>query len=28
LAKFCLLLAAHIPDEKERRAFLAAHGAE
>jgi len=28
LAKFCLLLAAHIPDEKERKAFLAAHGAE
>jgi serine/threonine-protein kinase len=28
MAKFCLLLAAHIPDEKERRAFLAAHGAE
>src|SRR5215471_19055317 len=28
LAKFCLLLAAHIPDEKERTAFLAAHGAE
>ena len=28
LARFCLLLAAHIPDEKERKAFLAAHGAE
>jgi serine/threonine-protein kinase len=28
LAKFCLLLAAHIPDEKQRKAFLAAHGAE
>jgi eukaryotic-like serine/threonine-protein kinase len=28
LAKFCLVLAAHIPDEKERRAFLDAHGAQ
>jgi serine/threonine-protein kinase len=28
LARFCLLLAAHIPDEKQRKAFLAAHGAE
>ena len=28
LAKLCLVLAAHIPDERERRAFLNAHGAE
>jgi serine/threonine-protein kinase len=28
LAKLCLLLAAHIPDERERKAFLDAHGAE
>ena len=28
MAKFCLLLAAHIPDEKERRAFLTTHGSE
>jgi serine/threonine-protein kinase len=28
MPKFCLLLAAHIRDEKERKAFLAAHGAE
>jgi eukaryotic-like serine/threonine-protein kinase len=27
LAKFCLVLATHIPDERERRAFLNAHGA-
>jgi serine/threonine-protein kinase len=27
LAKLCLVLAAHIPDERERRAFLNAHGA-
>ena len=28
LAKLCLVLATHIPDERERRAFLNAHGAE
>jgi len=28
LAKLCLVLATHIPDERERRAFLDAHGAE
>jgi serine/threonine protein kinase len=28
LAKLCLVLANHIPDERERRAFLNAHGAE
>jgi serine/threonine-protein kinase len=28
LAKLCLVLAMHIPDERERRAFLNAHGAE
>jgi serine/threonine-protein kinase len=28
LAKLCLVLAAHIPDERERRAFLNAHGTE
>jgi hypothetical protein len=28
LAKLCLVLAAHIPDEKQRKAFLNAHGAE
>jgi hypothetical protein len=28
LAKFCLVLAAHIPDERDRKAFLNAHGAE
>ena len=28
LAKLCLVLASHIPDERERRAFLNAHGAE
>jgi serine/threonine-protein kinase len=28
MAKLCLVLAAHIPDERERRAFLNAHGAE
>ncbi len=28
LAKLCLVLATHIPDEGERRAFLNAHGAE
>ncbi|MGC2203607.1 MAG: serine/threonine-protein kinase, partial [Stellaceae bacterium] len=28
LAKFCLDLAEHIPDERERRAFLNAHGGE
>src|SRR5882724_11302855 len=28
LAKFSLALAAHIPDEKQRRAFLNAHGGE
>lgn len=28
LAKLCLVLAAHIPDERERKAFLNAHGAE
>src|SRR2546421_1934877 len=28
LAKLCLGLATHIPDERERRAFLNAHGAE
>jgi eukaryotic-like serine/threonine-protein kinase len=28
LSRLCLALAAHIPDEKERKAFLAAHGAE
>jgi serine/threonine protein kinase len=28
LTKFCLLLAAHIPDERDRRAFLNAHGAD
>lgn len=28
LAKLCLVLAAHIPNEKERKAFLNAHGAE
>jgi eukaryotic-like serine/threonine-protein kinase len=26
LAKFCLVLAAHIPNERDRRAFLEAHG--
>ena len=28
LAKLCLVLATHIPDERQRRAFLNAHGAE
>jgi serine/threonine-protein kinase len=28
LAKLCLVLATHIPDEKQRRAFLNAHGAD
>jgi serine/threonine protein kinase len=28
LAKLCLVLATHIPDERERRAFLNAHGGE
>jgi serine/threonine-protein kinase len=28
LAKLCLVLATHIPDERERRAFLNEHGAE
>jgi len=28
LEKFCLLLAAHIPDERDRRTFLTAHGAD
>ncbi len=28
LAKLCLVLATHIPNEGERRAFLNAHGAE
>jgi serine/threonine-protein kinase len=28
LAKLCLVLAMHIPDERERRAFLNVHGAE
>jgi len=28
LSKFCLTLAAHIPDERERRTFLKVHGAE
>jgi serine/threonine-protein kinase len=28
LARLCLVLATHIPDERERRAFLNAHGAE
>jgi serine/threonine-protein kinase len=28
VAKLCLVLATHIPDERERRAFLNAHGAE
>jgi serine/threonine protein kinase len=28
LAKLCLVLATHIPDERERKAFLNAHGAE
>jgi serine/threonine-protein kinase len=28
LPKLCLVLATHIPDERERRAFLNAHGAE
>jgi serine/threonine-protein kinase len=28
LSKFCLVLAAHIPDERDRRAFLTAHGAD
>jgi len=28
LAKLCLVLAAHIPDERQRRAFLNAHGGE
>jgi eukaryotic-like serine/threonine-protein kinase len=28
LQKFCLVLAAHIPDERDRRAFLNAHGAD
>jgi eukaryotic-like serine/threonine-protein kinase len=28
LSRFCLALAAHIPDEKERKAFLASQGAE
>jgi serine/threonine protein kinase len=28
LSKFCLTLAAHIPDERERTTFLKAHGAE
>jgi eukaryotic-like serine/threonine-protein kinase len=28
LAKLCLVLAAHIPDERERKAFLNAHGGE
>ena len=28
LAKLCLVLSTHIPDERERRAFLNAHGAE
>jgi serine/threonine-protein kinase len=28
LAKLCLVLATHIHDERERRAFLNAHGAE
>jgi serine/threonine protein kinase len=28
LAKLCVVLAAHIPDERERKAFLNAHGAE
>jgi eukaryotic-like serine/threonine-protein kinase len=28
LSRLCLALAAHIPDEKERKVFLAAHGAE
>jgi hypothetical protein len=28
LAKLCLVLATHIPDEGQRRAFLNAHGAE
>jgi eukaryotic-like serine/threonine-protein kinase len=28
LARFCLLLAAHIPNPADRRAFLNAHGAE
>ena len=28
LTKFCLLLAAHIPNERDRRAFLNAHGAD
>jgi len=28
LAKLCLVLATHIPDESQRRAFLNAHGAE
>ena len=27
LEKFCLVLAAHIPDERDRKAFLNAHGA-
>ena len=28
LAKLCLVLATHIPDERQRRAFLNTHGAE
>jgi eukaryotic-like serine/threonine-protein kinase len=28
LSRLCLALAAHIPDEKERKAFLALHGVE
>jgi serine/threonine-protein kinase len=28
LAKLCLVLATHIPDERQRRAFLSTHGAE
>jgi len=28
LEKFCLVLAAHIPDERDRRTFLSAHGAD
>jgi hypothetical protein len=28
LAKLCLVLATHIPDERERKAFLNTHGGE
>jgi hypothetical protein len=28
LAKFCHVLSAHIPDERDRRAFLNAHGGD